>query len=232
MTREQELLKERLDRIEERIAAACSRSGRDRSEVKIVAVTKYVGADTIGDLLKVGVEHIGENRVQDALPKYEQWGEQGVWHFIGHLQTNKAKEVVGRFSYIHSLDRLSLAREIEKRGEALNLVVPCFLQVNISGEETKFGLSPNDVLAFLRETSNMKHIRIAGLMTMAPHVEDPEEVRPVFRGLREWKERINEWKFPHAEITELSMGMSNDYEVAIEEGATYIRLGSVLVKPD
>ncbi|MEJ8544570.1 YggS family pyridoxal phosphate-dependent enzyme [Brevibacillus borstelensis] len=232
MTSEQELLKERLGRIEERIAAACSRSGRDRGDVKIVAVTKYVDSDTIGDLLQVGVEHIGENRVQDAMPKYEQWGDRAVWHFIGHLQTNKVKEVVGRFAYIHSLDRLSLAREIDKRGEALNHVVPCFLQVNISGEETKFGLSPNDVLAFLRETSNMKHIRIAGLMTMAPHVENPEEARPVFKGLREWQERINEWKFPHAEITELSMGMSNDFEVAIEEGATYIRLGSVLVKPD
>ncbi|QQE75913.1 YggS family pyridoxal phosphate-dependent enzyme [Brevibacillus composti] len=228
---QQQLLKERLDQIEQRIAAACKRAGRERSEVKIIAVTKYVDETTIGDLLEIGVDHIGENRVQDALPKYEKWGDRGVWHFIGHLQTNKVKEVIGRFAYIHSLDRLSLAEAINKRGEALDLVVPCFLQVNISGEETKFGLSPNDVLAFLRETSNMRHIRIAGLMTMAPHVENPEETRPVFQGLREWKERINEWDFPHANITELSMGMSNDFEVAIEEGATYIRLGSVLVKP-
>jgi pyridoxal phosphate enzyme (YggS family) len=230
-TREQEILRERLARIEERIASACARSNRKREDVKIVAVTKYVDADTIGDLLAVGIEHIGENRVQDAMPKYERFGDRGTWHFIGHLQTNKVKEVVGRFAYIHSLDRLSLARELNKRGEALNLVVSCFLQVNISGEETKFGLSPKDVLAFLQETSNMKHIRIMGLMTMAPHVENPEETRPVFRQLYEWKERINEWKFPHAAIEELSMGMSGDFEVAIEEGATYIRLGSVLVKP-
>ncbi|USG67575.1 YggS family pyridoxal phosphate-dependent enzyme [Brevibacillus ruminantium] len=232
MTHEQQLLKERLERIEKRIEAACIRSGRNRNDVKIIAVTKYVDGDTIGDLLEIGVKNIGENRVQDALPKHERWGQRGIWHFIGHLQTNKVKEVIGRFTYVHSLDRLSLAEEINKRGQALNIVVPCFLQVNISGEETKFGLSPNDVLAFLRETSNMKHIRIAGLMTMAPHVEDPEEARPVFKGLREWMERINEEQFPHAEITELSMGMSNDFEVAIEEGATYIRLGSVLVKPD
>lgn len=232
MTREQELLKKRLQSIEQKIEAACARSNRKREEVKIIAVTKYVDAHVIGDLLDLGVEHIGENRVQDALPKYEQHGGRGTWHFIGHLQTNKAKEVVGRFPYIHSLDRLSLAQELNKRGEMLNQVVSCFLQVNISGEETKFGLSPNDVLAFLQETSNMKHIKIMGLMTMAPVVENQEDARYVFRGLREWKERINEWAFPHAKVEELSMGMSSDYEVAIEEGATYIRLGSVLVKPE
>jgi PLP dependent protein len=232
VTREQEMLKERLAAVEQRIAAACARANRKREEVKIIAVTKYVDADTIGDLLAIGVEHIGENRVQDALPKFERYGHLGTWHFIGHLQTNKVKDVVGKFPFIHSLDRLSLARELNKRGEALNRVVSCFLQLNISGEETKFGLSPNDVLAFLQETSNMKHIKIVGLMTMAPFVENPEEARPVFRGLREWKDRINGWNFPHAAINELSMGMSNDFEVAIEEGATYIRLGSVLVKPE
>ncbi len=226
-----ELLKERMQTIEKRIQAACDRANRKREEVKIIAVTKYVDAEAIRDLLDAGIEHIGENRVQDGIPKYERCGDRGTWHFIGHLQTNKAKEVVGRFPYIHSLDRLSLAEELNKRGEALNQVVSCFLQLNISGEETKFGLSPNDVLAFLRETSNMKHIKIVGLMTMAPVVENQEEARPVFRGLYEWKDRINEWAFPHAHVEELSMGMSSDFEVAIEEGATYIRLGSVLVKP-
>lgn len=225
------LLEQRMQAIEERIQAACARAGRKREEVKIVAVTKYVDADAIRDLLDAGIEQIGENRVQDGVPKYEQYGDRGIWHFIGHLQTNKAKEIVGRFAYIHSLDRLSLAEELNKRGQALNQVVNCFLQLNISGEETKFGLSPNDVLAFLQETSNMKHIKIMGLMTMAPVVEKEEEARPVFRGLREWKEKINEWAFPHARVEELSMGMSSDFEVAIEEGATYIRLGSVLVKP-
>ncbi|MED4752098.1 YggS family pyridoxal phosphate-dependent enzyme [Brevibacillus choshinensis] len=231
MSMDMELLKERMQAIEERIQAACDRSNRKREDVKIIAVTKYVDAEAIRDLLEAGFEHIGENRVQDGLPKYEQYGDRGTWHFIGHLQTNKAKEVVGRFPYIHSLDRLSLAEALNKRGEALNQVVSCFLQLNISGEETKFGLSPNDVLAFLQETSNMKHIKIVGLMTMAPVVENEEEARPVFKGLYEWKERINEWAFPHAHVEELSMGMSSDFEVAIEEGATYIRLGSVLVKP-
>ncbi|CAM3264350.1 YggS family pyridoxal phosphate-dependent enzyme [Brevibacillus invocatus] len=232
MHTEQEVLKERLEQIEKRIQAACDRSNRKREEVKIIAVTKYVEADTIGNLLAVGVEDIGENRLQDALPKFEKYGDKGIWHFIGHLQTNKAKEVVGRFAYVHSLDRVSLAQELNKRGEMLNQVVSCFLQINISGEETKFGLSPDDVLAFLQETSNMKHIKIVGLMTMAPVVDNQEEARNVFRGLAEWKERINDRGFPHAEVTELSMGMSSDFEVAIEEGATYIRLGSVLVKPE
>lgn len=232
MHAEQEALKERLEQIEKRIQAACDRANRKREEVKIIAVTKYVEADTIGNLLAVGVEDIGENRLQDALPKFEQYGDKGIWHFIGHLQTNKAKEVVGRFAYVHSLDRVSLAQELNKRGEMLNQVVSCFLQINISGEETKFGLSPDDVLAFLRETSNMKHIKIVGLMTMAPVVDNQEEARYVFHGLAEWKKRINDWGFPHAEVTELSMGMSSDFEVAIEEGATYIRLGSVLVKPE
>jgi len=225
-------LKQRLMKIEERIQAACARANRKREEVKIVAVTKYVDAQTIGALLDIGIEHIGENRVQDALPKYQQYGDRGTWHFIGHLQTNKVKDVVGRFSYIHSLDRLSLAQELNKRAEAANLVVTCFLQLNISGEKTKFGLNPADVLAFLQETSNMRHIKIAGLMTMAPAVENPEDARYVFRGLAEWKHKINEQGFPHAHIVDLSMGMSNDFEVAIEEGATYVRLGSVLVKPE
>lgn len=224
-------VRERLERIEARIAAACERSGRKREDVKIVAVTKYVDVPAIGEILKAGIEHIGENRIQDALPKLEAFGEQGIWHFIGHLQTNKVKDVVGRFAYIHSLDRLSLAQEIDKRASSLGITVNCFLQINISGEETKFGLNPADVLAFVEETSNMKHIRIAGLMTMAPAVENPEETRFVFRGLKEWQKRLQELALAHVTVEELSMGMSGDFEIAIEEGATLVRLGSILVLP-
>ncbi len=224
-------VRERLKLIEERIASACERAGRSREEVKIIAVTKYVDTQAIGEILKAGIEHIGENRVQDALPKYQAYGHQGVWHFIGHLQTNKVKDVVGRFTYIHSLDRLSLAQEIEKKAGSLGITVNCFLQINISGEETKFGLNPDDVLAFVQETSNMKHIRITGLMTMAPASDDPEDARPVFRGLKEWQTRLQALKLPHVTVEELSMGMSGDFEVAIEEGATFVRLGSVLVRP-
>ncbi|UFJ41939.1 YggS family pyridoxal phosphate-dependent enzyme [Brevibacillus humidisoli] len=228
----QEQIRQQLEKVEQRIQAACQHSGRQRDDVRIIAVTKYVDTETVGQILSCGLTHIGENRVQDALPKYEAYQGQATWHFIGHLQTNKVKEVVGRFHYIHSLDRLSLAQEIEKRAAALGIVVPCLLQVNISGEETKFGLNPDDVLAFVHETSNMKHIRIAGLMTMAPVVEDPEQARPVFRELRAWQKRLQELSLPNVTAEELSMGMSGDFDVAIEEGATFVRLGSVLVKPE
>jgi len=231
-TVERDKLRARLEQIEARIEAACKRAGRSREEVKIVAVTKYVDAEAIGDLLSVGIDHIGENRAQDALPKMERYGVEGTWHFIGHLQTNKVKDVVGKFAYIHSLDRLSLAEAINKRAEALGIVVPCFVQINVSGEETKFGLRPNDVLAFFAETSNMKHIKVVGLMTMAPHAENPEETRAVFRELRQWRDRVRQLPYDNVDVLELSLGMSGDFEVAIEEGATYVRLGSVLVKPE
>lgn len=227
-----EMIQKQLEQVEQRIRNACARSGRKREEVRIIAVTKYVDTETIGEILKTGITHIGENRVQDALPKYERYKEQATWHFIGHLQTNKVKDIVGRFDVIHSLDRLSLAKEIEKRAAALGIVVPCFVQINIAGEETKFGLNPTDVLAFVKETSNMKHIRIAGLMTMAPIVEHPEEARPVFRELRAWQKRLQDLRLPNVTAEELSMGMSGDFEVAVEEGATFVRLGSVLVKPE
>jgi len=227
----QELLQKRIAEIEQRIQAACERSGRKREDVKIIAVTKYVDADAVGELLHAGIEHIGENRVQDGVPKYEAHGTRGTWHFIGHLQTNKVKDVVGRFHYIHSLDRMSLAREIEKKAAALDIVVRCFVEINISGEETKHGCSPNDVLAFVQEISNMKHIQIVGLMTMAPLEASDEEIRSVFRELRVWKERLEGLSLPYVSSLELSMGMSGDFELAIEEGATFIRLGTVLVKP-
>lgn len=229
---QQEQILRQLAQVEQRIQAACQRSGRRREDVRIIVVTKYVDTSSVGEIIRCGLTHIGENRVQDALPKYQAYREQATWHFIGHLQTNKVKEVIGRFHYIHSLDRFSLAEEIEKRAAAKGTVVPCLLQINISGEETKFGLNPADVLAFVRETSNMKHIRIAGLMTMAPIVENPEQARPVFRELREWQKRLKALSLPNVTVEELSMGMSGDFEVAIEEGATFVRLGSILVRPD
>ncbi|MGO0062050.1 YggS family pyridoxal phosphate-dependent enzyme [Brevibacillus fluminis] len=227
-----EVVQKRLAELEPRIAAACERAGRKREEVNIIAVTKYIDVPAIGEVLAAGLTHIGENRVQDALPKYEAYGETGTWHFIGHLQTNKVKDVIGKFDRFHSLDRLSLAEELNRRAEALGITAQCFLQINVSGEETKFGLDPKDVLAFVQETSNMKHIRVIGLMTMAPFVENAEDVRPVFRGLREWRDRLLSLGIDNLTPNELSMGMSNDFEVAIEEGATYIRVGSVLVSPE
>ncbi|MFH5182842.1 YggS family pyridoxal phosphate-dependent enzyme [Paenibacillus sp. TAB 01] len=217
--------------VEDLIHKACARSGRSRSEVQTIAVTKYVSAETTGKVLQSGLLHIGENRWQDAQAKWEAYGEQGlgVWHFIGHLQTNKVKDVVGKFAYIHSLDRLSLAKEMDKKAAALGIAAQCFIQLNVSGEETKYGLEPEALHGFVDELKAFRHIRIVGLMTMAPYEAEPESTRPVFRRLRELRDELNREQALGYEVPHLSMGMSNDFEVAIEEGATWIRLGSILV---
>lgn len=222
-------LQERKAIVLERVARACAASGRDVSEVKVIAVTKYVSLNTVAACLEAGLTEIAESRWQDAEPKWNALGDQGIWHFIGHLQTNKVKDVIGKFQYIHSLDRLSLARELQKKADAAGLDVKVFLQVNISGEDTKFGLAPEAVEDFLKEIAPLNRVKVIGLMTMAPHEEDPEATRPVFRGLRELRDRLNLLGLTPEPIRELSMGMSNDYEVAIQEGATRVRLGTVLV---
>ncbi|SHE10470.1 Predicted enzyme with a TIM-barrel fold [Chlamydia abortus] len=222
-------LQERAEQVRFRIAEACRRSGRDRDSVEIIAVTKYVSLDTARAVVDLGFDKIGENRWQDVKPKWEALGSRVEWHFIGHLQTNKVKDVVGKFRYIHSLDRLSLAKEINKRGEAMDTVVDCLIQVNISGEESKYGLSPEQFFPFIEQVRSFPFIRVAGLMTMAPYESEPEDTRPVFHGLRQLRDECNQRALLKEEIRHLSMGMSNDFEVAIEEGATWVRLGSILV---
>ncbi len=222
-------LKERIQQVEHRVLAACERSGRQRDDVKVVAVTKYVSLETTGLLLDEGIAHIGENRPQRAVPKWEALGGRGIWHFIGSLQTNKVKDVIGKFQYIHSLDRLSLAKELEKRAAALGITVSVFLQVNVSGESSKQGIRPEEAAQFLKEVAALSHVKVIGLMTMAPIEEDPELTRPVFRRLRELRDQLNAQQISQEPLTELSMGMSGDFEVAIEEGATWIRLGTILV---
>lgn len=220
---------ENLRQVQATIAACCDRVGRNPSEVQIVAVTKYVSLETTRSALEAGIRHIGESRTQDAVPKWEALGaEAATWHFIGHLQTNKVRDMIGRFTYVHSLDRLSLAKELNKRGAQQDIVTRCMVQVNISGEETKHGLNSQDVPDFLMILRDMPHIEVSGFMTMAPYVEDPEETRWIFRKLRELRDRMKE-KYPELPLEHLSMGMSNDYHIAVEEGATFIRLGSTLV---
>lgn len=222
-------LEERLASVENRIREACRRSGRSRDEIRLIAVTKYVSLEETRQAIDGGLTHIGENRWQDARAKWEALGSKATWHFIGHLQTNKVKDVVGKFAYIHSLDRWSLAAEIQKKAEAADIEVNCFIQVNVSGEQSKHGLEPGQLLEFARQLRPLDRIRIAGLMTMAPLVSDPEETRPVFRGLRELRDRLNEEAILPYPVTGLSMGMSGDFEVAVEEGATWLRLGSILL---
>lgn len=220
---------ERKQEVEARIAAVCRQSGRQVKDIKIIAVTKYVSLETTEQVFDTGLLHVGENRWQDVKPKWEALHDRGTWHFLGHLQTNKVKDVIGKFAYVHSLDRMSLAKELDKQAAVLGIEVNCFLQVNISGEETKYGVAPDDFFDFAEEVSKLKHIHVVGLMTMAPYELEAEETRPVFRGLRELRDRLNDRNMFPYEVNELSMGMSSDFEVAIEEGATWVRLGTVLV---
>jgi pyridoxal phosphate enzyme (YggS family) len=223
------ILHERIEQVEQRIMDACHRTGRNREDVQLVAVTKYVSLQTTRTALDLGLEHIGESRWQDAKEKWEALGHRGIWHFIGHLQTNKVRDVLGRFHWIHSLDRVSLAKEIQKRAEGEGIKVPCLIQVNISGEQSKYGLAPEQLVDFVKQIMPMRNIELKGLMTMAPYEDQPELTRHVFRELREWKDRLNDSFGAELTLEHLSMGMSNDFEIAIEEGATMVRLGSILV---
>lgn len=222
-------LQERMAEVDQRITEACLRVGRQREEVQIIAVTKYVSLEATGEVIRSGLTQVGENRWQDAEAKWIAYADQAEWHFIGHLQTNKVKEVIGRFDYIHSLDRLSLAIELHKKALALNCQIRCFIQLNISGEDTKYGLPPGDLYSFAEKLRELPTIEIVGLMTMAPHESDKEATRPVFQELRRLRDELNDRSILNYPVNHLSMGMSNDFEIAIEEGATWVRLGSVLV---
>jgi hypothetical protein len=231
-------IQDRIQQVERRIQAACLRSGRSRDEIGIVAVTKYVSLERTKEAFDSGLRHLGENRWQDAEAKWralggeeerEDAGNGPIWHFIGSLQSRKAKDVVGKFDYIHSLDRLSLAEAIHKHAERLGSQVPCFVQVNVSGEDSKHGIEPEELPSFLEALRAYPSIKPVGLMTMAPHEAEAEATRPVFRGLRELRDKVREANVAGADFIHLSMGMSGDFEVAIEEGATWIRLGSILV---
>lgn len=222
-------LHNRLRDVENRLAQACQRSGRQRDDIQIIAVTKYVSVNTAEASVQEGVSHIGENRWPDAKAKWEKLMGQAVFHYIGSLQTNKVKDVVGKFEYIHSLDRLSLAEAIQNRAGQLDIHVNCFLQVNVSGEQSKHGMEPEQLKDFIQEIKEFDRIRLVGLMTMAPYESEPEETRPVFRKLRELRDELNKHAILREPLTMLSMGMSNDFEVAVEEGATHVRLGTVLV---
>jgi len=217
-------LKKRYAEVKAEIAAAAENAGRDPSVIKLVAVTKTVSVEEVRQALALGISDFGENRVQDAAPKVAALPE-ARWHFIGHLQSNKVKDVLPFYTLIHSLDRPSLAAALQNAAERFDKFVDVLVQVNVSGEDSKFGLEPSALADFLGYLNGLQRIRIHGLMTMAPFVDDPEEVRPVFRSLRELRDR---YTTSGNGLQELSMGMTNDYKVAVEEGATIVRIGSAL----
>jgi PLP dependent protein len=217
---------EKLAEIQAKIEASCEKVQRNKDEINIIAVTKYVSIDRAKEALDAGINHLGENRLEGFLHKYEEIKTNATWHFIGTLQSRKVKDVIDYIDYIHSLDRLSLAKEINKR--AINKV-PCFVQVNVSGEESKHGIEPTEVMPFIESLKQYGNIEVVGLMTMAPHVQDENILRACFQQLRQLRDEIKSQKLSHAPCTFLSMGMSNDYEIAVEEGATHIRIGTKLV---
>lgn len=220
-------------RVQERIAAAAARAGRSADDVGLVVVTKYVGLDQITPLVGKGMRAIGENRVQEALEKYEKapWRNQVEWHMIGHLQRNKVRHCLQFADLIHSVDSERLLREINRRAAELQRdVVRVLIQVNVSGEESKFGISPDEVGQLLAVAEMCERVQVEGLMTMAPYVEDPETVRPYFRCLRLLAEEMGQQGFTRSRMKYLSMGMSNDFEVAVEEGANLVRIGSAIFR--
>ncbi|KEF38629.1 pyridoxal phosphate enzyme, YggS family [Schinkia azotoformans MEV2011] len=219
-------VKENLQLIQENIAEVCRKTNRDPSEIKIIAVTKYVSIETAQSAIAAGIEHIGENRDNGLNQKWEIIGEHAIWHFIGTLQTRKVKNIIDKVDYIHSLDRLSLAEEINKRAEN---IIKCFVQVNAANEESKQGLSVGEVVPFIENLKDFPLIKVVGLMTMAPFIEDEGVLRETFSKVKKLQKDVQALNLPYAPCEELSMGMSNDYKIAIEEGATMIRIGTSLV---
>ncbi|MDD2201510.1 MAG: YggS family pyridoxal phosphate-dependent enzyme [Firmicutes bacterium] len=221
-------ISENLRLVKGRIAAAAARAGRDPSEVTLVAVTKNVDAGRVALAAKAGVSDFGENRVQEAAEKIPLVDADVAWHFVGHLQRNKARDAVELFSLIHSLDSMKLAHELNRRCEMADSSTDLLLQVNISGEETKFGVPPEMAKDSLLEVARYERLRVRGLMTIAPYSDDPEDARPWFSQARQLMGELGRLSISNVRMDELSMGMSGDYEVAIEEGATIIRVGTAI----
>jgi len=218
---------ENLNRVRERINAAALRAGRRPEEIKLVAVTKTVPLEMIREAIKGGIVSLGENRVQELMQKYPGLPPGLEWHLIGHLQTNKVKKIINKVALIHSLDRWSLAEEISRVAVKNNTVCRVLVQVNVAGEDTKYGLSPSEVGDFVASAARLPGLDVRGLMTIAPWTENPEEVRPVFRQLKELAVRLKNSK-TGAALEYLSMGMSGDFEVAVEEGANILRIGTAI----
>jgi PLP dependent protein len=211
-----------------RIASATKRAGRDPSSVRLIVVTKTVDVEIIRHVVAAGALALGENRVQEAKEKIEKLGNIARWHLIGRLQTNKAKYAVKLFDLIHSVDSLELAKELDKQAAKTGKVQDILIEVSIAGEAAKAGVAMQDVTTLVREAAKLKNISIKGLMTMPPYSENPEDSRPFFRKLRDLAETMIKEGMPSVSMKELSMGMSGDFEVAIEEGATMVRVGTAI----
>lgn len=225
-------IKSNINNIKDEIESICKSSGRNPQEVNLMAVTKTVDVDAVLEAIDAGITDVGENKPQELARKYEVIGDKVNWHLIGTLQTNKVKYIINKATMIHSLDREALCEEIQKRAEKINKVMDCLVQVNISKEETKHGLYKDDVVDFVKIVSEKyKNIKIRGLMTMAPFVDDDEVLEEVFKGLKDLSLEIEALNLENVTMDTLSMGMSHDYHIAIKNGATIVRVGTAIFGP-
>jgi PLP dependent protein len=221
-------IKQNLEEINRRLDHAARRAGRDPAEIRLVAVTKTVSPERLQEAVAAGQSLFGENYVQEAKTKITSLGPGLTWHFIGHLQSNKARVAVELFGLVHSVDRLSLAQALEQAAGRQGKVQNILVQVNLAGEESKSGTAPANAQALLLAISQMPHLRVLGLMTMPPWFDDPERVRPYFKALRELRDRLRRLNLVEGDLPELSMGMTGDFEVAVAEGATLVRIGTAI----
>lgn len=224
-------IEENLSRLKAKIFKACEKVKRNPQEIKIVAVTKNVSVEKIKQALDCGIEIIGENKVQEAQAKYEQIDKKVLWHLIGHLQTNKVKKALEIFDLIQSVDSLKLGEEIDRRAKEKNKVFPILIEVNTSGEPTKYGVKPEQTENLIREMQKLENIRIKGLMTIAPLTDDKEKIRKSFRYLRKTYDELKSMNLTNLELEYLSMGMSSDFEEAIAEGSNMLRIGTAIFGP-
>ena len=221
------MLKENLEQVEQNIERACKKAGRARSEVTLIAVSKTKPVEMIQEIYDAGCRDFGENKVQELCEKIEQLPNDIKWHMIGHLQRNKVKYIIdNHVSLIHSVDSYRLAEEINIQAKKKNVIVPILVEVNIAMEESKFGISPEDAIALVEQTAELKNVKIEGLMTIAPYVVDAEENRLYFRKIKQLSVDIGNKNIDNVSMKILSMGMTGDYMVAIEEGATMVRVGT------
>lgn len=220
------MLKENLEQVEKNIQMACEKAGRDRSEVTLIAVSKTKPIDDLMEVYDAGIRTFGENKVQEMCDKMEKMPEDVKWHMIGHLQRNKVKYIVDKVALIHSVDSYRLAEEINIQAKKRGIVVPILVEVNIAHEETKFGVTKEDAIELVRQIAALDGIQIKGLMTIAPYVVDSEENRPFFRKIKDLSVDIMQQNIDNVCMDIISMGMTGDYQVAIEEGATMVRVGT------
>ncbi|HBM79822.1 MAG: YggS family pyridoxal phosphate-dependent enzyme [Clostridiales bacterium] len=224
-------IKENIDTILEKVNRACEKSNRSSNEIKLIAVTKTVDINRILEALKCNIKSIGENKVQEMTEKYRHIGNMAEWHMIGHLQTNKVKHIIDKVSMIQSVDSLKLMNEINKRCKDIDKVIDILIEINIGRESTKYGIDPSDILNFIKEAPKYENIRVKGLMTVAPALANKEEVRPYFKEMKKIFDELKDLSIKNVEMKYLSMGMTGDFEIAVEEGSNMIRIGTGIFGP-